>query len=45
MSADLVILGSQRKGSVDRFLLGSTSEEILHKSPVPVLAVPTHGTA
>jgi nucleotide-binding universal stress UspA family protein len=44
LSADMVILGSQGKGAIGRFLLGSTSEGILHKSPVPVLVVPTHGT-
>lgn len=45
LSADMVVLGSQGKGIVDRFFLGSISEEILHKSPVPVLIVPTHDTA
>ena len=44
LSADMVILGSQGKGVVNRFLLGSTREGILHKSHVPVLVVPTHGT-
>jgi nucleotide-binding universal stress UspA family protein len=44
LSADMVILGTQGKGVVDRFFLGSTSGGILHKSPVPVLVVPTHGT-
>lgn len=44
LSADMVILGSQEKGAVHRVLLGSTSEDIFHKSPVPVLIVPTHGT-
>lgn len=42
LSADMVILGSQGKGVVGRFLLGSTCEEILHKTSVPVLIVPTH---
>lgn len=42
LSADMVIMGSQGKGVVDRFLLGSTSEGILHKTTVPVLIVPTH---
>ena len=42
LSADMVILGSHGKGFVDRFFLGSTSTGILHKSPVPVLVVPTH---
>ena len=42
LSVDMVILGSRRKGAVARFILGSTSESVLHKSPVPVLVVPTH---
>ena len=42
LSADMVILGSQRKGAVGRFLLGSVCEEILHKTSIPVLMVPTH---
>lgn len=42
LSADMVVLGSQGKGVVDRFLLGSTSEGILHKSSVPILIIPTH---
>ena len=45
LSADMVVLGSRKKGVLDRFLLGSTSEGVLHKSTVPVLVVPTHGTA
>lgn len=40
LSADMVILGSQKKGAVGSFLLGSTSEGVLHKSSVPVLIVP-----
>jgi len=44
LSADMVILGSQGKEAVERFFLGSTSEGVLHKSPVPVLIVPTHST-
>jgi nucleotide-binding universal stress UspA family protein len=40
LSADMVVLGSQKKGAVERFFLGSTSEGVLHKSPVPVLIVP-----
>jgi nucleotide-binding universal stress UspA family protein len=42
LAVEMVILGSQRKGAVDRFLLGSTGEDILNKSPVPILIVPTH---
>jgi nucleotide-binding universal stress UspA family protein len=43
LSAGMVILGSQGKGVLGQILLGSTSEGVLHKSPVPVLVVPTHG--
>jgi nucleotide-binding universal stress UspA family protein/CheY-like chemotaxis protein len=42
LSADMVILGSRGKGAVGRFLLGSTTEGVLHKSSVPVLIVPIH---
>jgi nucleotide-binding universal stress UspA family protein len=42
LSADMVVLGSQGKGVVGRFLLGSTCEEMLNKSSVPVLIIPTH---
>jgi nucleotide-binding universal stress UspA family protein len=44
LSADMVILGSKEKGAVERFFLGSISEGVLHKSPVPVLLVPTQST-
>ena len=44
LSADMVILGSRGKGALARFLLGSTSEGTIHKSSVPVLIVPTHGS-
>jgi len=40
----MVILGSKGEGAVHRFFLGSISEGVLHKSPVPVLIVPTHST-
>lgn len=44
LSIDMLILGSHGKGVFKRLLIGSISEEVLHKSPVPVLIVPTnHG--
>ncbi len=42
LSVDMLVLGSHGKGAVARLLIGSTSEAVLHKSPVPVLIVPTH---
>jgi nucleotide-binding universal stress UspA family protein len=37
---DLLVIGSRRWGSVERLLLGSTGEALLHDAPCPVLAVP-----
>lgn len=38
--ADLVVLGTHGRHSVQRALLGSGAEQILRESPVPVLLVP-----
>ncbi len=45
LSVDMVILGSHGKGIVDRLLIGSISEGVLHKSSVPVLIIPTQDRA
>lgn len=37
--ADLIVLGSHKKGLLDRFLLGSVSEKVINKSPVSTLVV------
>ncbi|MGR9073114.1 MAG: universal stress protein [Gammaproteobacteria bacterium] len=42
LSIDLVVLGSHGKGLLKRMLIGSISEEVLHKSQTPVLIIPTH---
>lgn len=36
---DLVVVGSHGKGKVNKFLLGSVSSKLIHKSKVPVLVV------
>ncbi len=40
-SADMILLGSHGKGMAAKLLLGSTSEGVLRKSPIPVHIVPT----
>jgi nucleotide-binding universal stress UspA family protein len=37
---DLVVMGMEGKGKIDRFFLGSTSKEMIEKSTVPILLVP-----
>jgi nucleotide-binding universal stress UspA family protein len=37
---DLLVIGSRRWGAVDRLLLGSTGEALMHDAACPVLAVP-----
>ncbi len=38
----MIIVGSHGHNAVHQLLMGSVSEAILRKSPVPVLVVPTH---
>jgi nucleotide-binding universal stress UspA family protein len=45
LSVDMIIIGSHGKGATMRFLVGSTSEGVLHNSPIPMLIIPTHNRA
>lgn len=38
--ADLVVMGTQGAGAVERLVFGSTTSRVLRESRVPVLAVP-----
>jgi len=40
LSADFIVAGSHGKGMISQLLLGSTSEDLLKKSPVPIYLVP-----
>ncbi|MGB5254261.1 MAG: universal stress protein [Sedimenticolaceae bacterium] len=42
LDVDMIVVGSHGRGAMYRLLLGSVSEEIIHKSRYPVLVVPTH---
>ena len=44
-AADLLVLGTHGRSGFDRLLLGSVTEEVLHKAPCPVLTVPPHAPA
>lgn len=37
---DLVVMGTHGHSGLDRFWLGSTTERVLRRSPVPVYAIP-----
>ncbi|MDB5045270.1 MAG: universal stress protein [Deinococcus sp.] len=37
--ADLLIVGTHAKGSLEHFFLGSTAEKLVARSPIPVLTV------
>lgn len=40
LRADLIVLGTHRRGGVARWLLGSTAESVVRRAPCPVLVVP-----
>ena len=40
---DLIVMGTQGLGGVRKMVFGSTTEGVLRRSPVPVLAVPLEG--
>jgi nucleotide-binding universal stress UspA family protein len=42
LDIDMIVVGSHGRGAMYQLLLGSVSEEVLHKSECPVLVIPTH---
>lgn len=41
VDADVVVMATHNRRGLDRFLLGSVTQRVLHHSPVPVLVVRT----
>jgi nucleotide-binding universal stress UspA family protein len=39
----LIVLGTHGRSGLERFMLGSVTERVLHRAPCPVLTVPPHG--
>jgi nucleotide-binding universal stress UspA family protein len=42
LNVSMIIMGSHGRGMMSQLLMGSVSEDVIRKSPVPVLVVPTH---
>jgi nucleotide-binding universal stress UspA family protein len=42
LNVDMIVVGSHGRGAMYQLLVGSVSEEVLHKSEWPVLVIPTH---
>ena len=42
LDVDMIVVGSHGRGAMYQLLLGSVSKEILRKSRIPVLVIPTH---
>lgn len=45
LGADAILMGACGHGAIHKFLLGSVSQQVLHKAVRPVLLVPSHAPA
>lgn len=41
MKADIIVMGSHGRRGLDKVLLGSVAEQVLHKSTIPLYIIPT----
>lgn len=39
-NADLIVIGTHRRTGIDKFFLGNVAEQVINRSPIPVLVVP-----
>lgn len=42
LEVDMIVVGTHGRSAMYQILVGSVSEGILHRSPYPVLVIPTH---
>jgi nucleotide-binding universal stress UspA family protein len=42
LDVDMIVVGTHGRGAMHQLIMGSISEEIIHKSRCPVLVIPTH---
>jgi nucleotide-binding universal stress UspA family protein len=42
LDVDMIVVGTHGRSAMYQLIMGSVSEGILHKSPYPVLVIPTH---
>ncbi len=43
LDVDLIVIGKRHHGMLERFLLGSVSEAVVHQTHRPVLVIPLAG--
>jgi nucleotide-binding universal stress UspA family protein len=41
MNADLIVMGSHGRRGLDKMILGSVAEQVLHKTVIPLFIIPT----
>jgi len=43
INASIIVLGSHSRRGLDKILMGSVAEKVLHSSPIPLFIIPTKG--
>lgn len=41
INADVIVMGTQSRHGLDKILMGSVAEKVLHKSSIPLFIIPT----
>ncbi len=43
LNVDIIVMGTHSRRGLDKILLGSVAENVLHHSPIPLFIIPTKG--